>query len=237
MTRLAVLGATGAVGETLLKVLEEREFPLAELRLLASERSAGQTRRFRGEDVEVQLAGGRLVRRHRHRHLLGRRRPLAHVRTARGRRRRRRDRQLLGLPHGCRRAAGRARGEPAGGVHPRRRDREPELLDDAARAGAEAAARRRRPRARDRLDLPGGLGHRPEGDRRAAPGGCERAARRRGERRGLRAPDRVQRAAVRRRAAGRRRLHGRGAEARQRVAQDPRHPRAAGVGDLRARAR
>jgi aspartate-semialdehyde dehydrogenase len=56
MTRLAVLGATGAVGETLLKVLAEREFPLDELRLLASERSAGQTRRFRGEDVEVQLA-------------------------------------------------------------------------------------------------------------------------------------------------------------------------------------
>jgi aspartate-semialdehyde dehydrogenase len=56
MTRLAVLGATGAVGETLLKVLEERDFPLDELRLLASERSAGQTRRFRGEDLEVLLA-------------------------------------------------------------------------------------------------------------------------------------------------------------------------------------
>jgi aspartate-semialdehyde dehydrogenase len=56
VTRLAVLGATGAVGATLLKVLEEREFPLDELRLLASERSAGQTRRFRGEDIEVQLA-------------------------------------------------------------------------------------------------------------------------------------------------------------------------------------
>ena len=82
MTRLAVLGATGAVGETLLKVLEEREFPLDELRLLASERSAGQTSRFRGEDVEVQLAARRLVRRHRHRDLLGRRRPLAHVRAA-----------------------------------------------------------------------------------------------------------------------------------------------------------
>src|ERR1700712_3047860 len=58
MTRLAVLGATGAVGETLLRVLEEREFPLDELRLLASERSAGQTRRFRGEGVEGQLAAG-----------------------------------------------------------------------------------------------------------------------------------------------------------------------------------
>jgi aspartate-semialdehyde dehydrogenase len=56
VTRLAVLGATGAVGTTLLRVLEERDFPLDELRLLASERSAGQTRRFRGEDVEVQLA-------------------------------------------------------------------------------------------------------------------------------------------------------------------------------------
>ena len=44
MTRLAVLGATGAVGETLLRVLEEREFPLDELRLLASERSAGRRR-------------------------------------------------------------------------------------------------------------------------------------------------------------------------------------------------
>jgi aspartate-semialdehyde dehydrogenase len=56
MTRLAVLGATGAVGATLLRVLEERDFPLDELRLLASERSAGQTRRFRGEDLEVLLA-------------------------------------------------------------------------------------------------------------------------------------------------------------------------------------
>jgi aspartate-semialdehyde dehydrogenase len=56
MTRLAVLGATGAVGTTLLRVLEEREFPLDELRLLASERSAGQTRRFRGEDVTIQAA-------------------------------------------------------------------------------------------------------------------------------------------------------------------------------------
>jgi aspartate-semialdehyde dehydrogenase len=57
MTRLAVLGATGAVGTTLLKVLEERDFPIEELRLLASERSAGQTRRFRGEEIEIQAAG------------------------------------------------------------------------------------------------------------------------------------------------------------------------------------
>jgi aspartate-semialdehyde dehydrogenase len=51
--RLAVLGATGAVGTTVLQVLEERDLPLSELRLLASERSAGQTRSFRGEELEV----------------------------------------------------------------------------------------------------------------------------------------------------------------------------------------
>src|SRR3954452_17704035 len=55
--RLAVLGATGAVGTTLLQVLEERELPIEELRLLASERSAGQTRTFRGERLTVHAAG------------------------------------------------------------------------------------------------------------------------------------------------------------------------------------
>jgi aspartate-semialdehyde dehydrogenase len=57
MTRLAVLGATGAVGSTLLRVLEERSFPLAELRLLASERSAGEVRRCAGRDHTVQAVG------------------------------------------------------------------------------------------------------------------------------------------------------------------------------------
>ena len=40
-SRLAVAGATGAVGRTMLSVLEERDFPVSELRLLASARSAG----------------------------------------------------------------------------------------------------------------------------------------------------------------------------------------------------
>ena len=53
---VAVVGATGAVGEVLLRVLEEREFPVAELRPLASERSVGTTVCFRGEDVPVQEA-------------------------------------------------------------------------------------------------------------------------------------------------------------------------------------
>ena len=53
---IAIVGATGAVGEVLLQVLEERNFPVAELRPLASERSAGNTVRFAGKDVAVQLA-------------------------------------------------------------------------------------------------------------------------------------------------------------------------------------
>jgi aspartate-semialdehyde dehydrogenase len=55
---VAVVGATGAVGEVLLRVLEERQFPLRELRALASERSAGTTVRFRGRDVPVEVARG-----------------------------------------------------------------------------------------------------------------------------------------------------------------------------------
>ena len=53
---VAIVGATGAVGGVLLRVLEERRFPVAELRPLASERSVGRTVRFAGRDVEVQIA-------------------------------------------------------------------------------------------------------------------------------------------------------------------------------------
>lgn len=52
--RVAVVGATGAVGETLLQILEERKFPVRELRLLASERSAGRLLRFQDEEVPVE---------------------------------------------------------------------------------------------------------------------------------------------------------------------------------------
>ena len=52
--RVAIAGATGAVGAEFLKILEERDFPLAELRLLASARSAGKTVRFKGEDLVVE---------------------------------------------------------------------------------------------------------------------------------------------------------------------------------------
>ena len=51
---VAVVGATGAVGETLISILEERNFPVGQLFPLASERSAGTTVMFRGKPVKVQ---------------------------------------------------------------------------------------------------------------------------------------------------------------------------------------
>jgi len=53
---VAVLGATGAVGQEMIKILEERNFPVGKLVPLASARSAGKTLRFRGEDVTIELA-------------------------------------------------------------------------------------------------------------------------------------------------------------------------------------
>jgi aspartate-semialdehyde dehydrogenase len=51
---VAIAGATGAVGMEFLRLLEEREFPLGSLRLLASARSAGKTIRFAGKDLNVE---------------------------------------------------------------------------------------------------------------------------------------------------------------------------------------
>ena len=53
---VAILGATGAVGQEMLKVLEEYEIPVNELRPLASARSAGGTVKFQGKDVVIQEA-------------------------------------------------------------------------------------------------------------------------------------------------------------------------------------
>src|SRR5258708_83806 len=52
--RIAVIGATGAVGQTTLKILEQRKFPIRELRAYASARSAGKTVTFAGESVKVE---------------------------------------------------------------------------------------------------------------------------------------------------------------------------------------
>jgi aspartate-semialdehyde dehydrogenase len=51
---IAVAGATGAVGREMLEILEQRKFPHASIKLLASERSAGQTIRYRGEPHKVE---------------------------------------------------------------------------------------------------------------------------------------------------------------------------------------
>lgn len=51
---LAIAGATGAVGIEILKCLEQRDFPVSELTLLASARSAGKTMTFRGKEVVVK---------------------------------------------------------------------------------------------------------------------------------------------------------------------------------------
>src|SRR5438034_9212634 len=51
---IAVVGATGAVGQELLRVLERRNFPVASLRAISSARSAGKSVRFRDEPVSVQ---------------------------------------------------------------------------------------------------------------------------------------------------------------------------------------
>jgi aspartate-semialdehyde dehydrogenase len=51
---VAIAGATGVVGGTVRRILEERDFPVAELRLLASARSAGRTLPFKGAEVQVR---------------------------------------------------------------------------------------------------------------------------------------------------------------------------------------
>jgi len=54
---VAVVGVTGAVGQTTLKILEERKFPVRALRAFASARSAGKTVTFKGEAIRVDAVG------------------------------------------------------------------------------------------------------------------------------------------------------------------------------------
>ena len=54
MYNVAIVGATGNVGRKFLEILEERNFPVKELYLFASKRSAGKTLKFKGEDVLVE---------------------------------------------------------------------------------------------------------------------------------------------------------------------------------------
>ena len=52
---VAVVGATGAVGEQMLNTLEKREFPIGKLTLLSSKRSAGKKLVFKGEEFTVYV--------------------------------------------------------------------------------------------------------------------------------------------------------------------------------------
>ena len=54
---IAVVGATGAVGQEMIQILLERNFPINNIKLLASERSAGKKLEFNGEQIEVDKLG------------------------------------------------------------------------------------------------------------------------------------------------------------------------------------
>lgn len=56
LPRVAILGATGAVGQEFIRLIEERQFPFAELKLLASSRSAGKKLTVCGKEYEVEEA-------------------------------------------------------------------------------------------------------------------------------------------------------------------------------------
>ena len=111
--RVAVVGATGNVGNEMLQILAERKFPVDEVVALASERSTGKEVSF-GEErtLKVQDLATFDFRGLRHRPVLAGRQGLGRVRAQGRGRRLRGDRQHLALPHGPRRAAGGAGGQP-----------------------------------------------------------------------------------------------------------------------------
>ena len=53
--KIAIVGVSGAVGQEFLRILEERRLPIDELVLFGSQRSAGRTYKFRGEELTVKL--------------------------------------------------------------------------------------------------------------------------------------------------------------------------------------
>ena len=141
--RVAVVGATGLVGETMIQVLEERGFPVSELYPLASNRSLGKTRRIQGRGLSGRRPRDLRFQQGRHRPVLGRRGSLARVRAEGRGRRLHRHRQHLRVPLPGRHPAGRARSESARdrAVQEPRHHRQPELLDDPDGRGAEADPR------------------------------------------------------------------------------------------------
>ena len=139
--KVAVVGATGAVGTVMLAKLKERGFPASEIVPFASERSAGKelegfgTIRALNDEYDPGL---------RHRDLQRGRDHLPRVGAEVRRGRRGRRRQLVRVPPRPGDPARRLRGQPGGARRPQGPDRQPELLDDAADGRAQADLRRGR---------------------------------------------------------------------------------------------
>ncbi len=164
---VAIVGVTGAVGAEFIATMDRRGFRVGKLKALASARSAGRTIDFRGRQDRDRGAHRALLRRRRHRAVLGRRRHFQEVRADRREGRRRRGRQLLGLPHGSGRAAGDPRDQRRPHPGAQGHHRQSELRRDH-RAGAAVADPPGQPdQARDHLDLSGGERRRCRGDGRA----------------------------------------------------------------------
>ena len=234
-------------------LLAERGFPVDEIRYFASARSAGTTLPWAGGEVDRRGLRDRGLLRYRHRAVLQRRRRLQGAGPQGGGGRRGRRRQLLGLAQGPRGPARGQRGQRRRPRHdPQGHRRQPQLHHDGRDAGAQAAARPRRPRPPARLaatrPCPAPVARAcrsstascavgmPPATRPISP---STAARSRSPTRNVYAVPVAFNVVPARRVDRRRRLarDRRGAEAPQRVAQDPAHPRPAGLGHLRARAR
>ena len=176
---VAVVGATGVVGRTMIQILSERKLPgrgAAPARLRPLRREHGERRRA---DSDGGRGGARSLRGRRYRALLGGDRRLAPARPRSCCAGRDRDRQLERLAHGPQGAADRQPGEPGRRRVARGHHRQPQLLDHAARAGADGPARHGRDRAGRRRHLPVRVGHRRGGAGRAGepdPGSRRRAS-------------------------------------------------------------
>ena len=161
---VAVVGATGAAGQTTLRILEERKFPVRELRCFASERSVGKTvtfageavpirrveaRAFAGVDIAICSAGSSQSKEYAPRSP----RPAPSSST------------IQRLAHAPRRAVGGPGDQPARGAAAPGHHRLPELHDHRHRHAAQASARRWPAEARRRHVLPGRLGRGRQGHR------------------------------------------------------------------------
>ena len=206
----------------MIQVLLEREFPVGELRLLASERSAGRTSRSTGATHDRRGRRRRRLRWRRHRALLGRRRRLPRARARGGRARRDRDRQLVRVADGSRRSRSSCRQ-----VNPDDLEGHTGIIANPNCSTMQLApvlmALRDsgRPRAGGRRHLPVRLRDRRQGDRASWKARSARTSPASAKALGLSPSDRVQRA-PRDRRLPRQRLHQGGVEGRHREPQDPR---------------